>query len=327
MILQAIDTYTIRISKYLVHLGIGVSTPKNIPSHFYWQCKKMSIDLHTHSTASDGTMSPADLVKYAHKKGLSAIAITDHDTIGGVGEAATAGNILGIEVVPGIELSVKYSDYNVHLLGYLFDCQHKELQVALIQLQAGRFERNKKIIAELNKLGLAIQFSELKKSAGSGQNGRPHIARLMIQKGFVRTMDEAFEKYLGQGGLAYVSRFIYGARDAISLIRKAGGIAVLAHPFQLDKSVDNLLHHLGELRDMGLDGIEVYYPTHSRQFRKRLISIAEKHSLLITGGSDYHGNIRPGTTLAGGKNVSVPSKLLDKMKERVEQNKEIHCKN
>jgi len=284
----------------------------------------MSIDLHTHSTASDGTMSPADLVKYAHKKGLSAIAITDHDTIGGIGEAIASGNILGIEVVPGIELSVKYSDHNVHLLGYLFDCDHKELHVALGQLQAGRFERNKKIIAELNRLGLAIKFSELQKTAGSGQNGRPHIARLMMQKGFVRTMDEAFEKYLGHGGLAYTSRFVYGVEDAISLIKNAGGVAVLAHPFQLDKSVDDLPRELQQLCDMGLDGIEVYYPTHSRKFRKRLISLAEKYSLLITGGSDYHGSIRPGTTLAGGKNVSVPAQLLVKMKERVKQNRNFH---
>lgn len=287
----------------------------------------MSIDLHTHSTTSDGTMSPADLVKYAHKKGLSAIAITDHDTIAGIDEGVATGNILGLEVVPGIELSVKYGDHNVHLLGYLFDWQHKDLHVALTQLQAGRFERNKKIIAKLNLLGLTIQFSELKKSAGAGQNGRPHIARLMIQKGFVRTMDEAFEKYLGQGGLAYVSRFVYGVRDAIALIKNAGGVAVLAHPFQLDKVVDNFANELYQLRAMGLDGIEVYYPTHSRQFRKRLISMAEKHSLLLTGGSDYHGSIRPGTTLAGGKNVSVPSELLVKMKERVEQNTNIYRKN
>jgi predicted metal-dependent phosphoesterase TrpH len=287
----------------------------------------MSIDLHTHSTSSDGTMTPAELVKYAHKKGLAAIAITDHDTIDGIAEAIDVGSVLGIEVVPGIELSVKYFGHNVHLLGYLFDRQQEELLVALELLQAGRIERNKKIVAKLNSLGLAIQFSELKRSAGPGQNGRPHIAKLMIQKGFVRTMDEAFEKYLGQGGLAYVSRFAYCVEDAIALIRNAGGIAVLAHPFQLDKAVENLPDDLHQLRDMGLDGIEVYYPTHSRQFKKRLIALAEKNSLLLTGGSDYHGSIRPGTTLAGGKNVSVPSELLVKMKDRVEQNRNNHRKN
>ncbi len=281
----------------------------------------MSIDLHTHSTTSDGTMSPAELVEYAHRKGLSAIAITDHDTIDGIDEAIAAGINLGIEVVPGIELSVKYSNHNIHLLGYLFDYQQQDLHVALTRLQAGRLERNIKIIDNLKKLGLAIEFSELKKSAGSGQNGRPHIARLMIEKNFVQSMDEAFEKYLGEGGLAYESRFIYGIQEAISLIKNAGGIAVLAHPLQLDRSVDDFSHALQQLRDMGLDGIEVYYPNHSRQFRKRLISLAEKDCLLMTGGSDYHGSIRPGTYLAGGKNVSVSDQLLVKMKKRVEENR------
>jgi hypothetical protein len=286
----------------------------------------MSIDLHIHSTTSDGTMSPAELVRYAHKKGLSAIAITDHDTIDGVREAVTAGGILGIEVIPGIELSVKYSDCNVHLLGYLFDCQNKELHLALSQLQAGRIERNKKIISNLNRLGFTFEFSELKQSAGSGQNGRPHIARLMVEKKIVNTMDEAFEKYLGKEGLAYASRFVYGAEEAISLIKNAGGVTVLAHPFQIEKSFDNFPHVLHQLRDMGLDGIEVYYPNHSRKFRKHLMSLAEKLSLLMTGGSDYHGSIRPGTTLAGGKNVSVPAQLLVKMKERALQNHNIHSK-
>ena len=281
----------------------------------------MSIDLHIHSTTSDGTMSPVELVYYAHKKGLSALAITDHDTIDGVDQALAAGRSVGLEVISGIELSVKYSRYNVHVLGYLFDHRQKELLNALDLLQVGRIERNKKIIVKLNQLGFTLQFHELEKSAGSGQTGRPHIARLMVEKGFVKSMDEAFEKYLGQGGLAYTSRFIYEANEAIDIIHKAGGIAVLAHPLQLDKLVDNLDHALHQLCDMSLDGIEVYYPNHSRQFRKRLIALAEKYSLLLTGGSDYHGSIRPGTTLAGGKNVSVPAQLLVNMKQRAQRNR------
>ena len=134
----------------------------------------------------------------------------------------------------------------------------------------------------------------------------------MMQKGFVRSMDEAFEKYLGHGGLAYTSRFVYGVKDAISLIKNAGGVAVLAHPFQLDKSVDNLPHELQQLRDLGLDGIEVYYPTHSRKFRKRLISLAEKYSLLMTGGSDYHGQVL-GSELGS---VAVPWAVWDGLQRR-----------
>jgi len=286
---------------------------------FYDLSKTMSIDLHTHTTSSDGTLTPAQLVEYAHKKGLSAIAVTDHDSIDGVDEAVATGDMLGIEVVAGVELSVKYGAHNIHLLGYLFDCRHKEFRLALGKLQKGRVERNKIIIDNLNKLGFAVHSRELANSASSGQNGRPHIARLMLEKGYVQTMDEAFDKYLGQGKPAYASRFIYQAGDAISLIRSAGGLSVLAHPLQLEKLVDNLSYALHQLSDMGLDGVEVYYPNHSRQFRKRLMAIAEKDRLLLTGGSDYHGSIRPGTTLAGGKNVSVPPQLLAKMKERIEK--------
>ena len=179
--------------------------------------------------------------------------------------------------MPGIELSVKYFDHNVHLLGYLFDCTIRELHLALGKLQAGRIERNKKIIANLNSLGLAVEFSELKKSAGSGQNGRPHIARLMIEKSFVRPWMKLLRNILGMGDLPTPSRFIFGVKDAIALIKNAGGLAVLAHPLQLDKSVDNLCPRLDtRLCDMGLDGIEVYYPNHSRQFRKRLIALLKK---------------------------------------------------
>jgi len=286
----------------------------------------MSIDLHIHSTSSDGTMSPADLVKYAYQKGLSAIAITDHDTIAGVDEAVAAGSALGIEVVPGIELSAKYTEHNVHLLGYLFDYQNKDLLVSLGRLQTGRLERNKKIIAKLNALGLVFDSRDLLQSAGEGQKGRPHIARLMIESGYVQNMDHAFEKYLGKGGLAYTARLVYDARDVIALIKNAGGVVVLAHPLQLDKSVDDFNQALHRLCDMGLDGIEVYYPNHSRQFKKRLVALADKYSLLMTGGSDFHGSIRPGTTLAGGKNVSVPAQLLVKMKERVKEVQKINSK-
>lgn len=276
----------------------------------------MTIDLHTHTTSSDGTMSPGQLVSYAHRKGLSAIAITDHDTIDGVAEAVIVGENLGIEVVPGLELSVRYQEHDVHLLGYLIDCQQSDLQKALDRLQAGRTERNKNIISKLNELGFSLRYDELRKKVGPGRNGRPHIAQLMLKKNYVKTMDEAFSKFLGKNGQAYTSRFIYDIEEAIALIKNAGGVAVLAHPLQLDHLVDDISKVLLHLSGMGLDGVEVYYPNHSRKFMKHLRSLAEKHGLLMTGGSDYHGEIRPGTTLAGGKNVSVPAYLLDKIKER-----------
>lgn len=279
----------------------------------------MSIDLHIHSTISDGTMSPAELVRFAHRKGLTAIAITDHDAVDGVEEAVLVGDTLGLEVVPGIELSVRYLSGTVHMLGYLFDYKREELHLALRSLQDGRIERNIKIINKLCSLGVALDFTDLDKIAGPGQCGRPHIAKLLVEQKIVRTMDEAFKKYLGQGGQAYESRFIYGAEEAINIIKNAGGLAVLAHPLQLC-DIEEMPNKLRDLTSMGLDGIEVYYPTHSKKNRKKLMLFAEKYQMVITGGSDFHGSIRPGTSLAGGRNVSVPSHLLDKMKQRVADN-------
>ena len=280
----------------------------------------MSIDLHIHSTFSDGTMSPTELVRLARHKKLSAIAITDHDTTDGIDEAIEAGSRLGLTVVPGIELSVKHDNINLHLLGYLFDHRQPEFLQALHQLQEGRLTRNRRILEVLRQQGVDIELAELLEIAGpGGQSGRPHIAQLLIGKGVVKTMDEAFEIFLGQGGSAYVPRFIFTGAEAISLIHRAGGLAVLAHPQQLEKSAGNFARIIAELHRQGLDGIEVYYPTHSRQFRKLLQRLVQKHDLLKTGGSDYHGAIRPGTTLAGGKNCVVPDQLLVEMTERAKK--------
>jgi 3',5'-nucleoside bisphosphate phosphatase len=281
---------------------------------------KMTIDLHVHSTFSDGSMSPTELVNYAHTLGLSAISITDHDTIEGVEEAISAGNRMGVEVVPGLELSIKYGDCTVHLLGYFFKPTDQPLQLALERLQTGRLERNKIILHRLSDLGVSIELQELEDTSGHGQCGRPHIAQLLMQKGVVNNMDEAFCRYLAKGGLAYASRDLLQADAAITLIKNAGGFAVLAHPQQIEKSGKDVTAIINKLRAVGLDGVEVYYPTHSRQFKKRLLTIAKRLDLLVTGGSDYHGTIRPGTTLAGGRNCSVPVDLLEEMKRCMEKN-------
>lgn len=280
----------------------------------------MIIDLHIHSTFSDGSMSPTELVQYAHRQGLSAIAITDHDTIEGIEEAMHVGNQLGVEVVSGLELSIKHGDSAVHLLGYLFKPSDNELLLALRRLQTARLERNKVILANLNRLGVDIDMQELDKISCHGQSGRPHIAQILIQKGVVKNMDEAFDRYLARGGMAYAPRAVLQADAAIEMIKNAGGLAILAHPQQLEKSGKDVNAVIGKLRTAGLDGVEVYYPTHSRQFKKKLLVIAKKLDLLITGGSDYHGTIRPGTTLAGGRNCSVPRNVLEEMKRRVEKN-------
>lgn len=277
----------------------------------------MSIDLHLHSTESDGTMSPVELVEFAKKKGLSAIAITDHDTFDGVPYALEAGSRVGLEVISGIELSVKYLDTTVHLLGYLFDYKDEIFGAAIHKLQNGRVERNLKIIDKLNELGLGTDHQELQDFGGIGQIGRPHIAKLLIDKGWAKNMDDAFEQYLGKQGKIYIQRFAYSLKEASKMIHDAGGISVLAHPANLIKTTSGELKAdlLKNILSQDVDGLEVYYPTHTRKFRRKLIAFAEKNDLIMTGGSDYHGDIRPGTTLAGGKNVSVPKVLLDKMKK------------
>lgn len=277
----------------------------------------MTIDLHVHSTFSDGSMSPADLVRYAQEKGLKALSITDHDTVDGIAEATMAGNLLGVEIVPGLELSMRHGDSSIHLLGYLFNPAEDALLKALSHLQAGRLERNQTILVKLLHLGIEISMPDLERISGHGQCGRPHIAQLLIQKGVVHNMDTAFERYLGKGASAYVPRRVLPADEAIAMIKNAGGLAVLAHPQQLEKSGKDVNAVLSQLRAVGLDGIEVHYPTHSRQFKKKLVSLAKRHDLLVTGGSDYHGSIRPGTTLAGGRNCTVPMRLLSEMKERL----------
>lgn len=282
----------------------------------------MSIDLHTHSTVSDGSLTPTELVALARRKGLSALSITDHDSIEGIPEALTAGAAMGVEVIPGLELSVSHGDLNMHLLGYFYELENKALAFALKRLQDGRALRNQTIIEKLNTLGIRIQKEELQLVSGRGLCGRPHIARLLLEKGVVSTMDEAFEQYLGRDGSAYCSRFVYTAHGAIELLKEAGGVSILAHPMQLSRYDDNLEPLLAELSCLGLDGIEVFYPTHSQKYRRQLLALVEKFNLLATGGSDYHGSIRPGTTLAGGKKVTVPAVLLGKMKARVAGNRE-----
>lgn len=276
----------------------------------------MNIDLHIHSTYSDGSMSPTELVRAAHRLGLVAISLTDHDTIDGIEEAMQVGVDLGVEVVPGLELSVTYDEGSVHLLGYFFDRTDSRLLEELGRLQEGRKTRNSAILARLNDLGIAITERELAITSGHGQSGRPHIASLLVQKGVVGTMDEAFCRYLARGGKAYQPRYVLKADEAMSIIKDAGGLSVLAHPQQLEKAGKNLSAVIERLRGLGLDGIEAFYPTHSHSFRKRLMAIARRLGLLVSGGSDYHGDIRPGTALACGGSL-VPGHLLETMKVRL----------
>jgi predicted metal-dependent phosphoesterase TrpH len=252
------------------------------------------IDLHIHSTYSDGVLKPAELVDLAKSQGLSAISITDHDTADGAGEAIQRGLEKGIEVISGIEISSWHGDTSMHILGYLFRSDDEQFNSRLQLLQQGRETRNIRIIENLNKLGITVELKELLHYSEYGQTGRPHIARLLVDKGIAKTVDLAFKYYLGRGAAAYAERFRFSARDAIAMIREAGGVAVLAHPSSLDPSLRSTPSLLKDLHKVGLNGVEVYYPSHSSKAVKALLKMAEDIGLLITGGSDFHGPERSG---------------------------------
>jgi predicted metal-dependent phosphoesterase TrpH len=255
-----------------------------------------AIDLHIHSTFSDGLLKPAEVVDLADSQGLKAIAITDHDTAAGTDEAMQRGNEKKIEVLAGIEISSWHGDTSMHILGYRFKHEDKKFNSRLQLLQDGRESRNIRIIENLNKLGIRVDLGELLHYSEYGQTGRPHIARLLVDKGVTKTIDLAFKYYLRRGAAAYAERFRFSALDAIAMIREAGGIAVLAHPSSLDPTLRSIPLLLKKLRKMGLEGVEVYYPSHSPKAVKALLQMADEMGLLITGGSDFHGMERVGYT-------------------------------
>lgn len=275
----------------------------------------MSLDLHIHSTFSDGTLRPSEIVSLAKRKGLQAISITDHDTTEGIEEALEAGCQVEIEVITGIELSTTHNDRHIHLLGYLFNHLEQNFLTNIESIQKARDERNLRIIEKLQALGIDITLSEVQQRSKVGQVGRPHIAQVLIDKGVVRSINDAFSRFLKKGEVAYSPRKLLRTDDAISLIQNAGGIAVLAHPVLIDRSLSVLPELLDELVPAGLGGLEVFYPVHSSKNQKQLRKLADRYGLAVTGGSDYHGDIRPGTMLAGGKNVYVPLEVLQQLKD------------
>lgn len=276
------------------------------------------IDLHIHSICSDGTMTPTEIVMEAKKKGLRGIAITDHDTVEGVAEESRAAREHDIDVLSGVEISAYLHDTPLHILGYGFQHDHPALLTGLAKVQKARHLRNVQILDNLNALGITIAPEDLERLSQRGQAGRPHIARLLVERNIVRNMDEAFEVYLRRDGRAYASRQVLAAREAIAMITAAGGIAVLAHPLTVDRTLASLPGIVTRLQEMGLAGIEIYYPIHSAKVRRRLKELSIQLDLLVTGGSDYHGAIRHGTSLGGnGTTPRVPYELMTKLKKHL----------
>lgn len=281
------------------------------------------IDLHLHSTFSDGTFTPTELVHMAHESGIRAISITDHDTVDGTAESIEAGTVYGVRVIAGVELSVYLDDVHFHLLGYCFDHRDQDLLKKLALLQDSRKKRNTVIIEKLSDLGLDVSESELHEISSTGQTGRPHIARLLVQKRVVKNIDQAFALYLRKGKKGYAPRFIYQVKEAIDLIHQSGGSAVLAHPSQISRSVPLLDELLESLTALGLDGIETYYPNQRGSFLNKLHRLAAKYGLLETGGSDYHGDIRPDTSMAVKQGNAVPFNLLEQLERNHQIKREV----
>lgn len=276
------------------------------------------IDLHTHSTASDGSFSPTEVVRLARDAGLRALALTDHDTIEGLDEAIAAGAELGVEVIPGVEISADFPRGTLHILGYFINYQDGRLAQRLAVLQQARADRNPQIVHKLNARGLPITMAQVEQVSGGGQIGRPHIARVLLENGYVRDLDEAFDIYLRKGGLAYVEKFRFPQAEAFAMIREAGGVPVLAHPFTLGvgspAALKNLL--MGQ-KALGLAGVEVYYPEHGPAQEALYLKLAKELDLLITGGSDFHGQNKPEVSLGRfPAQARLTYELVESLKER-----------
>jgi predicted metal-dependent phosphoesterase TrpH len=265
-------------------------------------------DLHIHSTVSDGVLSPAEIVNHARCTGLRAVGIADHDCIDGIEPASREGERCGVEVIPGVEMSTSAGAVDVHLLGYLFDPADPALREYLRFFQETREQRAIKIVKRLNELGFALRHTTVMERSGTGSVGRMHIAQALVEDGFCRTTDEAFGRFLRDGGPAFIEKYRISVGEAIRVIHKAGGLTFLAHPGFYD---DEKL--VADLFEAGLDGLEVYNPKHSEKQIVRFRTIIREKRALASGGSDYHGEKKNGSPLG---RFRVPYALVAGMKER-----------
>lgn len=276
------------------------------------------LDLHLHTTHSDGSCTPTEVVTMAHRAGVTALAITDHDIMTGVTEAITAGQQCGVEIIPGVEISSLAGNSELHILGYFLDQQDTDLLARLKTLRDGRHRRNPQIIERLQTLGIDITYDEVRALAGSDSVGRPHIARALMDKRVVTSAKEAFDRFLAEGKPAYVPRVLPSPAEAIRWIKAAHGLAVLAHPTWIKVVAQSLIDLVRQLKADGLDGVEVYYSTHAARQTREYLSLAQQLGLLMTGGSDFHGVTKPDIEVGIGKGtLHIPPSLLPKMKEAV----------
>lgn len=275
------------------------------------------IDLHAHSTASDGTDAPTELVRLAATAGLSALALTDHDTLEGLASARDAAEGVGLRLVPGCEISCEVVRGTMHLVVLFLEGDGGPLQSRLGALRAARDDRNVRIVETLNAHGLDVTLEEVLAKAGTGSVGRPHVAHVLVDKGYVTAIDEAFDRWLAKGRPGYVERARLDALEAIALAHASGAVTVLAHPFSLDLPPDELDSFIAELASAGLDGIEVEYGRYQPDERAALLRLAREHDLCPSGGSDYHGAYKPDLALGTGRgDLHVPDEWLDALEAR-----------
>ena len=284
------------------------------------------IDLHVHSTASDGTLTPSELLAMAVACGLKAIAITDHDTLSGSAAAVAAGVPPSLHFLTGIEISAAAPpgfrlNGSIHILGYGIDPSDSSLNSILDILKSARDSRTPKIITRLNNLGMNLNMDELNSIVGDAIAGRPHIARLMVKKGLTESIDDAFDRFLGKNRPAYVEKHRIPMSDAIGAIDHAGGIAVLAHPYLIGLTEPPTFEaFLRTLTSMGLRGIEAIYPDHTPSKTNEYCRLAHKYDLLITGGTDYHGAVTPDIKMGvGGGKFHVPYSIYEALAENLRQ--------
>jgi len=275
------------------------------------------IDLQLHTTDSDGTWPWDKVLIHCQSIGLKAFAITDHDTTARRPEILAWAKTHGAEAIPGIELSTTENGQTVHLLGYFLEGPLQELEKKLVYLRKERGARNKKMIARLQQLGMDITEDDVQKVAGTGTVGRPHIARVLLQKGRVQSFQEAFDRFLSVTGLAYFPKAEIPLKEAIALLHEAGAVTSVAHPLLLKRSREELEQSLEEWRSWGMDGVEAYYPSYSPEQSAFILRLADKLGFIKTGGSDFHGENKPYIKIGIGKgSLQVPDSLLEPLYKR-----------
>lgn len=275
---------------------------------------KKIIDLHTHSTASDGSFMPGELVRHAAESGVTTLALTDHDSTAGLAEAAAESARLGVEFIRGVELTTSTQYGSVDILGYCLPDNDPVLEKKLELLRLARMRRNESIVERLNGLGLAVSMEEIT-AQGSSSFGRPHIAALMLSKGYINHPREAYQKYIGEGKTAFVPKEPFSPEEAVNLLAGAGAVAFVAHPMLVrapEAWLDSLVRELAEL---GLAGLEAYHSEHDAKAVRHVVRLADKYNLLVSGGSDFHGRAKPHIQLGRGRGgLMVPEIVLEKLK-------------